>query len=74
MAIGSAPEIGRRFTTGLPATPQDYGPWVMPDGSTVELQRGEATVCFIAGRPGNIYPPAHHRWVAIAPKELEHDG
>lgn len=71
MAIGSDAPIGEAFRTGKIARPQDYGPWVLEDGSTVDLLRGEATICFVGGREHNVYPPAHHHYLVIDRPELE---
>lgn len=62
MAIGSAPEIGRVFIKGQPA----HYPWLNADGSLGYLQRGEAKLCFIAGRPGNVYPS--HEYTLVQPQ------
>jgi hypothetical protein len=52
MAIGSEGEIGVEFRTG---SKDIHYPWIV-DGVQRQLMHGDSKLCFIAGRPDNIYP------------------
>lgn len=71
MAIGSDGEIGRIFRTGgIDTSDASNYEWLNDDGTSGYLQRGEATLCFVGGRPGNCYP--RHEHFVVAPTKLEH--
>lgn len=55
MAIGSAPEIGVEFLTHDGKSKIHY-PWIV-DGVVRQLMYGEATLGFVRGLEGNVYPP-----------------
>jgi hypothetical protein len=57
MAIGSTPEIGKRFNTG---TSNIHYPWVI-NGELWPLMHGEARIVYIPDREENILP-AHSQW------------